>query len=517
MVTWDKRKPGDCLTESSTFFSTPKPHSLTFEPSNISTSYLDQVYKYFRQDFIYKNRIFSTFFVRHEDRLQIHLPSTAWETPETQILHKMAPTKFYFHAIAVMLLCIASIDAHMMMLTPTPYGKSTLNNSPLIASGSDFPCKQRAGVYDLEGASNTMVIGEPQTLSFIGSAVHGGGSCQVSLTTDLQPTASTKWMVIHSIQGNCPSNVTGNLPDDASGLGAAVFQYTIPTGIAPGQYTIAWSWSNKIGNREFYMNCGPATITAPTKKRYAPAPKVSKRQSSFPDMFVANLQSVNSCVTVEGQDVLYPDPGSSVVNGTIGVNFPPQVVCGGAAAVAPGSASSVGTSPVASPTSPGVGTSSPAVPSTTASSGVGSDPSAASSIPASGASSAGSPGVFATGASSAPPLATSTAVVSPIPASSAPAAASSVASAAAPGASGTTTTTGAQSGPCTNEGAWYCLAGGSSFQRCASGMWSTPMAMAAGTTCTPGMSDTLSMTAAKSKRFSNHLRRTHRLEEALKA
>jgi hypothetical protein len=390
----------------------------------------------------------------------------------------------------------------MMMLTPTPYGKSTLDNSPLLADGSDFPCKQRSGVYDAEGASNTMAIGEPQTLSFIGSAVHGGGSCQVSLTTDLQPTASTQWMVIHSIQGNCPSNVTGNLPDDASGLGAAVFQYTIPDGIAPGQYTIAWSWVNKIGNREFYMNCGPATITAAKKKRYAPEPKVSKRQTSFPAMFLANMASVdNGCTTVEGQDTLYPEPGSSVQMGTIGVDLVTPPTCGSAAAVAPGSPSSVSTSPAAASTS----------------SGVGDPPSATSSTPASGSSSAGSPGVFATGASSAAPLATSTAVVSPLPASSAPAAASSVASAGVPAPSGTTTTTGAQSGPCTDEGDWFCLSDGSSFQRCASGVWSTPMAMAAGTTCTPGLSDTLNMTAAKSKRFRSYVRRANRLEDTLKA
>jgi hypothetical protein len=413
----------------------------------------------------------------------------------------MASTKLSFVAIAAtILLCVAYVNAHMMMISPAPYGKSTLNNSPLVGDGSDFPCKQRTGVYDAEGASNTMTIGQPQTLSFIGSAVHGGGSCQVSLTTDLQPTKSSQWMVIHSIQGNCPSNVTGNLDSDASGLGAAVFQYTIPAGIAPGQYTIAWSWVNKIGNREFYMNCGPATIVAAKKKRYAPEPKISKRQSTFPAMFVANLAGVdNGCITVEGDDTLYPDPGASYVNGTIGVKLAlPPAGCGSLAAVTPGTPST-GSAPSATSAPPG------------------SSPSAASSAPGFGvgSSSTASPGVFATGTASAAPLATSTAIVSPIPASAAPAAASSVASAGVPAPSGTTTTSGAQSGACTNEGAWFCLAGGSSFQRCASGVWSTPMSMAAGTTCTPGMSSTLSMSASKSKRFSGHVRRAHRLADAL--
>ena len=250
--------------------------------------------------------------------------------------YRMASTKLSFSAIAgIILFFIASVDAHMIMVSPTPYGKSTLDNSPLVADGSDFPCKQRSGVYDAKGASNSMVIGEPQILSFIGSAVHGGGSCQVSLTTDLQPTKSSQWIVIHSIQGNCPSNVTGNLDADPSGLGAAVFQYTIPPGISPGQYTIAWSWLNKIGNREFYMNCGPATIVAAKKKRYVPAPK---RQSTFPAMFIANLAGIsNGCITVEGVDTLYPDPGASVMNGTIGVNLNPVPAgCGSVAAVIAG-------------------------------------------------------------------------------------------------------------------------------------------------------------------------------------
>jgi hypothetical protein len=84
-------------------------------------------------------------------------------------------------------------------------------------------------------------------------------------------------MVIRSIQGNCPSNVTGNLAINPLGLGAADFQYTIPSGIAPGQYIIAWLWVNKIGNREFYINCGPATIVAAKKKRYELKSKVFKR------------------------------------------------------------------------------------------------------------------------------------------------------------------------------------------------------------------------------------------------
>jgi hypothetical protein len=145
-------------------------------------------------------------------------------------------------------------NGHMIMNTPTPFGVSTLNNSPLVADGSDFPCKQRSGVYDVEAANNVMPIGVTQTLSFNGSAVHGGGSCQLSLTSDKAPTKDTQWQVIHSIIGGCPANVDGNLPADPNGQGASKFQFSIPSGIAPGDYVLAWTWFNKIGNREMYMN-----------------------------------------------------------------------------------------------------------------------------------------------------------------------------------------------------------------------------------------------------------------------
>lgn len=58
-----------------------------------------------------------------------------------------------------------------------------------------------------------MPLGSTQQLAFIGSAVHGGGSCQVSITYDQNPTASSTFKVIHSIEGGCPAkNETGNFP-----------------------------------------------------------------------------------------------------------------------------------------------------------------------------------------------------------------------------------------------------------------------------------------------------------------
>lgn len=39
---------------------------------------------------------------------------------------------------------------------------------------------------------------------------------------------------------------------------------------------------------------------------------------------------------------------------------------------------------------------------------------------------------------------------------------------------------------CSQDGQWNCI-GGKQFQRCASGTWSSAMAVAAGTSCSPGL------------------------------
>jgi hypothetical protein len=414
-----------------------------------------------------------------------------------------------FTKSAVTALLATTSMAHMVMKTPKPWGNP--NNSPLAADGSDFPCK---GIpADRSSVQNVMAIGEPQTLSFTGSAVHGGGSCQVSLTTDLNPTASSKWMVIKSIEGGCPASVSGNLPADPNGSGASTFQYTIPDGIAPGEYTIAWTWHNKIGNREMYMNCGPATVTGAKKKRYAPAGvSLVRRQSSFPDMFVANLANINSCTTPESFDYNYPNPGAEVQSagtgpytklscGAGGNNPAPQPT---GAAGGPGSGSGSGSGSGAAPT-----TTAAAQPTGQVTPPAGGNPSqgGSGSIPGAGAPGNGGngqggrpgnqPGVFATGAA---PLPTEVAggaaapgVAAPTGSAAVPVAPSGTAPAVPQGTgSSTGSTAGAQSGACTEEGVWTCI-GGNSYQRCASGRWTPAMAMAAGMQCTPGTSANFAM------------------------
>jgi hypothetical protein len=214
-----------------------------------------------------------------------------------------------FSKTSLLLALATSATAHMILEYPVPFGRATLNSSPLAPG--DYPCKQRAGGYDVD-EMNQWDAGETKTISFIGSAVHGGGSCQFSLTTDPEPTEQSQWKVIQSVVGGCPSNVSANLPDAPAGHGAATFPVTMPDSIPDGQYTFAWTWINKIGNREFYMNCAPVQVGTASGK--ASTSSASQALSSLPDMFVANLPDT-SCSTAEGEDFNYPDPGQNIVEG----------------------------------------------------------------------------------------------------------------------------------------------------------------------------------------------------------
>ncbi|ROW01231.1 hypothetical protein VMCG_05913 [Cytospora schulzeri] len=198
-------------------------------------------------------------------------------------------------------LMMGTAQSHMIMKTPMPYGQ--LDNSPLSSSGSNYPCKvtsDPATFYSTDGiiSQNTMVAGESQTLSFEGSAVHGGGSCQLAITNDMQPSASTSWRVILSIESGCPST---------DGSGPSTYNYTIPAETEPGQYSFAWTWISKLaGQPEYYMNCAPITVTAGSSS------KTKRDDVSYPELFVANLESINSCKTTSGTDVVFPDPGPNV-------------------------------------------------------------------------------------------------------------------------------------------------------------------------------------------------------------
>ncbi|KAI5295803.1 hypothetical protein KEM52_000181 [Ascosphaera acerosa] len=436
---------------------------------------------------------------------------------------------------------LAGVNAHMIMKTPYPYGPDTLDKSPLQNGMGDFPCKQRPGVYDPPSQENNYAVGESVTLSFTGSAVHGGGSCQISLTTDKKPTKDSKWKVIHSIEGGCPANTAGNLPDEND---ATTFQFKIPDSISPGEYTLAWTWLNRIGNREYYMNCAPITVEGAKKKRYMPASAqqarsdliVLDKRDDLPEMFVANI---NGCMTKESVDVRYPDPGPSVEYAGDPKNLMKvgDVVCspgpdgkdpvaGAGSSDDPGSGSDSGSatsSAAAAPTSTSAAAapatsqpvqSSPAVsapatateqPAATPTGGDGGDGNNGAGDAGDGAGYGGDGATPATGTPEAGAGASEAPEAPEAPESTAPAPASPKLT---PGPA--IRDPGSDEGSCNAEGAWDCI-DGHSFRRCVNGQWTSKQPLADGVKCTVGQgSDLLTErdVAPNARRHIHHHRRS---------
>ncbi|CAO2647280.1 Nn.00g082020.m01.CDS01 [Neocucurbitaria sp. VM-36] len=378
-------------------------------------------------------------------------------------------------------LCLAlatSATAHMVLKYPVPYGKSTLTSSPLAPE--DFPCKQRTGVYDVT-EMNQWNAGETKTISFTGSAVHGGGSCQFSITTDSKPTEQSQWKVIHSVVGGCPSNVTGNLPEgfpSGSGDGAADFPVTMPSTIPDGQYTFAWTWLNKVGNREFYMNCAPIQVGSGSGS--ASTASAASALSTLPDMFVANLPNTE-CSTAESEDFNYPDPGQSLVEGN-GASLGDTLTGTGCATQ---NKLGAGNGQIGSPTQPET----PSSPSASEAPAATTAP--ASSAPEESAIPSSIGGVFAPGASSAPaagPTAAPSAPAAEPVSTTVPSQPSSTPEQPQTPDNNTNTPTTPSSGectPCTNDGAVVCI-GSNQFGLCNRGC-AVAQDLALGMACSNGV------------------------------
>ena len=223
--------------------------------------------------------------------------------------------------VALLAMAPFSATAHMIMANPIPFGHP--NNSPLEASGADYPCK--AGPYSVV-TMNEWKVGSTQKLSFTGTAVHGGGSCQISVTTDKEPSKNSKFKAIYSIEGGCPANVPGNFPEGGPSY-AGSFPFTVPPELPNGQMTMAWSWMNKIGNREFYMFCAPVTVSGGATDTTA--------FDALPDMAVANIANVpgaGTCTTKESNDYTFANPGKYKTSNSAG---PFVDLCTGAKSEAP--------------------------------------------------------------------------------------------------------------------------------------------------------------------------------------
>ncbi|KAF3040302.1 hypothetical protein E8E12_006882 [Didymella heteroderae] len=354
--------------------------------------------------------------------------------------------------MATATLCAYVADAHIIMTKPVPFSVDKIDNSPITKS--QFPCKSNLGFTVSE--MNTMAVGEQQTISFKGTAVHGGGSCQLSVTTDTEPTENSKFKVIKSIEGGCPG-VDGTTNE---------YQFEIPDSIPNGKATFAWTWFSKMsGAPELYMNCAPIEVTGGASD--------TSKFDALPDMLVANIGE--GCTSPQNFATEFPDPGSVVEKGNTNDQKPPTGSCG-----------ATGSTP-ANPSSP-AGSGAPASSAAAPPAGAGATSAAATSAATTG----GAGGVFAPGASSAAAIAsTKTTLVTVTGTPSAPAASKPAVTtpAAGTGVSGAAPTTapaagGSSTGTCSTNGAIVCN-GTTQFGICNNGsiVW---QAVAAGTTCNNG-------------------------------
>lgn len=207
----------------------------------------------------------------------------------------------------------AMAQAHMQMSWPPPF-RSKYNpyttdidysmTSPLDASGDNYPCKGYQSLYNTPQGQSVVNWQAGQTYNFtvVGTATHGGGSCQASLSYDLGAT----WTVVHSYIGGCPLSSNWN--------------FALPNDTPSGDALFAWSWFNEIGNREMYMNCAHVTIggtsNAVTKGTRSPADPYSGR----PAIFTANIN--NGCTSPENHDTIFPNPGPDVDTGSSNLAAP---------------------------------------------------------------------------------------------------------------------------------------------------------------------------------------------------
>lgn len=368
-----------------------------------------------------------------------------------------------FNTVTAALGLAAVANAHMYLATPVRLTEPSATNGPI--SYSNFPCQATAAAY--AGPTSTMTLGSDQPLAFEGQSVHGGGSCQISITYDKNPTRDSVWKVVKSFEGGCPArNTEGNIGADNSATAADPYTYnfTIPDNIPSGSGTLAWTWLNKVGNREFYMQCAAIELsgTGGDQSNY----------DALPDMFVANLGTPDSC-TVETGDFVYPDPGTDVEYGNgakpSGADL---ATTAGSCTVGVGSGSGSGAS--------GAATTAAAATTTAAAAG------------------GGGGGVFATSGAVAP---SATAAVTSDNSATAvvPAATGTGSSSSGSSSSGSTSSSSsgsAQSGACSTDGEYSCL--GTSYQVCASGQWSVEMSLASGTSCT-GIGANFEIAASKQK------------------
>jgi hypothetical protein len=254
---------------------------------------------------------------------KINPPCWTYDLQEYRLLDTVAAMYVLYPKSGVFaswLLAASVASGHMFISSPRPID-TTAVKEPLSANGDDFPC--HGASLPIAGGMK-MLAGSTQSLEFdtgngANTAVHGGGSCQISITYESDPALlkdPQNWHVLYSIQGGCPSNTHLNLDgfftssvgvyqgswpcknESTNGIDCInSFEFKIPKGLENGHAIVAWTWFNTVGNRHMFMNCINVDIEGGD----------GSEMDSLPSMFVANIG--NGCETPENHDLAFPDPG----------------------------------------------------------------------------------------------------------------------------------------------------------------------------------------------------------------
>ncbi|KAJ9087195.1 hypothetical protein DSO57_1035526 [Entomophthora muscae] len=132
---------------------------------------------------------------------------------------------------------------HMALVTPAPrrsashpnYNYTNIDYNLLSPLGGEFtfPCRgaPKGPTYKAYAAGSdiNVLIG--------GAANHEGGHCQFSMTYD-----HVNFAVLKTVMGDCISSTFD-------------YKVPIPRNAPNGEATFVWTWFNRRGNREMYMNC----------------------------------------------------------------------------------------------------------------------------------------------------------------------------------------------------------------------------------------------------------------------
>lgn len=251
-------------------------------------------------------------------------------------------------------LLVSTCWAHLSLKSPPPLGSRHNPYSPTrdwsltspLKDAASFPCKQYHKL-DSYGAGRSVAVwpaGSTQKFTLEGSAWHGGGSCQLSLSYD----GGRRWKVIKSFIAGCPTGP----PDESPQYASATF--TVPAEARPGEALFAWTWFNRVGSREMYMSCAAVTITnqnaasvfsssdemvvSPAYEAHREGDFLTQNMQmqvqtndtsgidNFPDILVAHLPGLNDCSIPEGMQVEFPYPGRDVQRG-VGRTMLPKGSC----------------------------------------------------------------------------------------------------------------------------------------------------------------------------------------------